>query len=260
MLRGSIGTAATRWLTRSSEIRHAAAANAASVRLGVAVTHLGSDVVGGLRRHRRGARSRRGHDVDDRGQFLELDADRLQRIACRVPRLGDHRRDRLADVANELVRERTARRTHRRPAVGAAKVGRRRYRLDARAGELGAGVDREHARHGARRSDVDGDDAGVRVRRAQEGDHRLARGRHVVGEAPEAAQQRRDPRSARRRGRCRSGRRRRSAMNPREWSFITLAASPTCPCRARPSRRADRDGRWPRRRPARCRRACSARR
>ena len=75
-------------------------------------------------------------------------------------------------------------------AVGAPEVRRRRHRLDPGGGQLGAGVDRENARHGARRLGVDGDDARVRVRRALEGDDRLAGLGDVVDEAAAAGEER----------------------------------------------------------------------
>ena len=134
--------------------------------------------------------ARRRDDVDDRRQLLVLDDDAVDRVARRFARFGDDGDDRLADVARELVRERAARRAHRRAAIGAPEIRRRRHRLDAGRGQLGAGVDGEHARHRPRRVGVDGDDARVRVRRALEGDDRLAGLGDVVDEAAAAGEQR----------------------------------------------------------------------
>ena len=56
--------------------------------------------------------------------------------------------------------------------------------------ELGAGVDGEHAGHRTRRVGIDRDDARVRVRRALEGEDRLALLGRVVDEAAAADQER----------------------------------------------------------------------
>ena len=75
-----------------------------------------------------------------------------------------------------------------RPAVGAPEIGRRRHRLDAGRGELGAGEDREHAGHRPRRGGVDRRRS-ARARTASAGRRSPSRRRrgNVVGEAAAAA-------------------------------------------------------------------------
>ena len=172
-----------------------------------------------------------------------------------LARFGDHRDDRLADEARHLVGERAARRRDGRAAVGAPEVGRRRHRLDAGGGQLGAGVDGEDARHRARRLGVDRDDARVRMRRALEGDDRLAGLGDVVDEAAAAGEQRRvlDAMDGAAAAEARGG-----VVDLGVAPLIR--ATPTSPCRARRSRCAGRGARSLRRRRARRRTACSARR
>jgi len=59
-----------------------------------------------------------------------------------------------------------------------------RDRTELVGGAIGAGVDAEHAGHCLRRRRVDGEDAGVRVRRAHHHRIGLPRDLEVVGERP----------------------------------------------------------------------------
>ena len=74
------------------------------------MAHLGGDVVGRVGGDDGGARRGRGARVGHRRQLLEVDDDRLERVARLLARLGDDRGDRLADVARELVRQGAAQR------------------------------------------------------------------------------------------------------------------------------------------------------
>ena len=86
-----------------------------------------------------------GAHVDDRGQLLDVELDRLGGVARLGQRLGDHRGDRIADVADlALGEDRVLRLLHRlavavgdQPAAGDA----------ADALEVLRGEDLEHARH-----------------------------------------------------------------------------------------------------------------
>ena len=80
--------------------------------LGIAVAHLGGDVVGSVGRERGRAGRGRGGDVGDGGQLLVLDDHAVDRIARGLARFGDDGDDRLADVARHFVSERAARRRH----------------------------------------------------------------------------------------------------------------------------------------------------
>jgi len=114
MLRGSIDTGATRWLTRS---RRDANGRARERRLGlrsITVAHLGGDVVGRFRHERRRAGRRRRDDVGDGGSLIVVDDDAVDGITRRFARFGDDSDDRLADEARHLVREGHAGRGRRR--------------------------------------------------------------------------------------------------------------------------------------------------
>ena len=122
---------------------------------GIAVAHLGGDVVGrgvaqlwraGLQRV-----ERFGH----RWQLFIVDEDRVGGGARGLARLGDDQRHGLADEAHAIVRQRAQRRRRGGAAVRAREPGRPRHRLDARGDQIGAGVHRQHAGHGAGAVDVD---------------------------------------------------------------------------------------------------------
>jgi hypothetical protein len=148
-LRGSIGAGATRWFTRSS-VTWCAAWQRPPRGRGVAVAHLGADVVGrAVPQHRR-AGLQRAHRVDVDRQVLGLDEDGIGRGArglarCR-PRWPPPARRRSAP----FVRQRALGRRGHRLAVGAHEGRRGGDGLDAGGHQVGAGVDRHHARRGAR--------------------------------------------------------------------------------------------------------------
>ena len=116
--------------------------------------------------------------VEDERQGLEVDPDGERGGQCVGLRLGDDRRDRLADVAHAVDRQ--------APHLGEVTADRRRvdaarHRLDER-DRLVPRQDGHDARHGARRRRVDAEDAGVGDGAAHE--HRVRHpGQHdVAGE------------------------------------------------------------------------------
>ncbi len=175
MARGSIGLGASRWLTRSSVTTCAASREGGLGRCGVAVPRFRRDVARRGRPHQRRTGSRGVGGVHDARQRLVADVDGFHGVARLRDRLRDHRGHCLADEADGADRERVPRRGRGRRAVGAPEVGRQRQRLDARADEVVAGHDGDHAGQRCRRRRVDGGDARVRMRRAQEADVGLAR-------------------------------------------------------------------------------------
>ncbi len=76
-------------------------------------------------------------------------------------------------------------------AVGTLEAGVAGHRLQAGGDEIGAGVDRKHTGHRARRLDVDGDDVRMGIRRTLERDGRLSGDDEVVDEPAPAREQRR---------------------------------------------------------------------
>ncbi len=146
----------------------------------VAVAPVVADVVRHLVVHGRADRGRR-LDVDDRRQLFVVDLDQLGRVLGLQIRLGHDQRDLVADVAHLALRQhRMAGLLHRRavlavdqPAAGQA--------ADLGVGQVGASEDVQHAGRLQRRVELDGADARMRVRRAQEDGVGLAVQRHVVG-------------------------------------------------------------------------------
>ena len=104
----------------------------------------------------RRCRRARGLRVDHRFERLIVDGDQLGGVLRQVAALGHHQRDRLADVAHALDRQRPL-------------IDRGLERDQERVGELAhilAGDDRPDAVLGQRRGRVDAGNLGVRVRRA----------------------------------------------------------------------------------------------
>jgi hypothetical protein len=133
----------------------------------------------------------RHHDValrfsHERRQRLEVELDRLGRVLAERAALGDHHRDRLADVAHGVFR-------HHRLLVGTELGKPHKPHRDpgelAAAGKVRRGVHRVHSRHAARSRRVDAADRRVRARTAQERGVQHAGNVQVVGELAAAAQQ-----------------------------------------------------------------------
>ena len=112
------------------------------------------------------------------GSDLPLDPDPVDGVLGDVAVGGDHHDDRLADVVDHAVGERVRRlrRVQRRVRD------QQRQRLGDPAVEVLVGVDRDQAVDVERVGDVDVDDAGVRVRAAQE-----RGGQRLVAEVVEVA-------------------------------------------------------------------------
>ena len=86
-------------------------------------------------------------------QRIDIDLDRLGGVLRLQQRLRDHKRDGIADEAHLVGRQRRS----RRPLHGRAVAVVERDDAFERAigGEIGAGIDAEHARHAARRGGID---------------------------------------------------------------------------------------------------------
>ena len=137
--------------------------------LGVAVVllHAGAHVAGHVLVHQaRGGAG--GLDADDRRQHLVVDPDPTHGVLGDVAVVGDHERDRLADVVDLAVGERVL-----RAAVGQRRVrDQQRQRLGHRwrqSGEVLVGPHHVHALDVEDVLDVDVEHLRVRVRRAQHG-------------------------------------------------------------------------------------------
>ena len=103
-------------------------------------------------------RRARGLRIDHRFERLVVDAHQLGGVLGEVAALRHHQRDRLADIAHALDRQRPL-------------IDRRLQRDQERVGQLAhvlAGDHRPHAVLRQRRGRVDADDLGVRVRRADD--------------------------------------------------------------------------------------------
>ena len=106
--------------------------------------------------------------IAEGAQRLVLDVDQVERLECRQLVAGDDGRDRIADEAHAIDRERMLVLADRQDAVGDGEVLAGQRQVDARM--------RQRARH------VDAEDARVRHRRAQQLAVHHPRQHHVVGE------------------------------------------------------------------------------
>jgi hypothetical protein len=126
--------------------------------------------------------------LGDRRQGIVLDLDQFGRILRLAAALGDHRGDRLADIAHGLMRQWAARRH-----LGLAAIGIGKYRGEseiaaALLGHVVPGEDSDHAGRLAGGCGVELDDPGVGMRRAHQHDMCLIGPREIVGEAAGAGQ------------------------------------------------------------------------
>ena len=128
---------------------------------------------------------RRRLRVEQRRQFLDLHRDEIGGVLGDVRVFGEHRGDRLADIAHRAVRQhRLAIRIERRDGAF-AKIDRRHV------GDVGGGPHRDDAGQRPRRGRIDRDDAAVGVRRAHDAHVQLMREIDVAGELAAAGDQRR---------------------------------------------------------------------
>ena len=116
---------------------------------GVAVLHLRGDVAGRGGPDQRRALGRRLGQFGDDGQVFVVDDDGFQRVFRLFGGFGDQRDHRLADEADDVVGERRAQRRGPRRTVGALEHRRQRQRLHPGGDQIGAGQDRDDARHRA---------------------------------------------------------------------------------------------------------------
>jgi hypothetical protein len=184
---------------------------------------VGAHVVAGLLVDQRGARRQPGLGAGHRGERRVARLDQVARVLRDVARGRDHHRHRLADVAHLVGRQHVAweiaqARVRHLDGPGALHVG-----------DVGGGDHGEHAVHGARGARVDGHDARVSVRAAQEGGGRHAGHLEVVHEPPASREQARILAAAHGRAdvppaRARPAHRRRPTLSiggpctPRGWS------------------------------------------
>ena len=164
--RTSIGFGIRRWLTIRWRTTTSAPSTAASVPGLVADAPLEDDVVRGVLVELRRARLDGLLGVDDRGQRLVVDDDRLERVERLRLRLGDDRRDALAGPLDAVRGERPGRAdVVLDPGAATGRPGHR-HRVVR---DVGADEHGDDARHRLGRGRVDRADVGVRVRAAQDG-------------------------------------------------------------------------------------------
>ena len=107
-------------------------------------------------------------NVRHRRQRFVIHHDQFGGVLRLRQRLGDHHRDRVADIARAVDHHGgTLRREHRRAVALLARHAGLRHR-DAVIREVGAGVDRDHARGGSGGCRIDRADQRMGVRRADE--------------------------------------------------------------------------------------------
>ena len=122
---------------------------------GIAMTAGRRHIPGRARPDLRRAIGKRRVDLNHGGQRLVIDPRiRGGGFGLRAG-TGQHRGYRLADIANDIAgQHRVGRRIHRR-AVGTLEARRRRERRNAGSGEVGAGIDRDHALSGGQCHGID---------------------------------------------------------------------------------------------------------
>jgi hypothetical protein len=146
-----------------------------------------ADIAGDIVMHLRSPRGERRLHGGDGRQDLVLDLDRLGRILRLGPRLGDHRRDGIADEAGLAHGEDGMHRLRHRRAV--LVVDLPAAGDTAEVGHVRPGEDRHHPWHCRSRRGVDGDDARMGMRAAQDGRIGLAGPVDVIGVLAAAGQE-----------------------------------------------------------------------
>ncbi len=128
-------------------------------------------------------------DLDDRGELAVFHLDQLDRILGRQHSLRNDERDFLPDVAHASARKHVAMRHLERHAFPPGKLYRRRWRAKARFRRILASEHREDAGMREGRRDVDRNDLGVCVVRAQKARVALALQIDISRVAPRAGEQ-----------------------------------------------------------------------
>ena len=136
----------------------------------------------------RRVRARRLAAAGDGRQDFVLDLDRRGGVLRQIAVFGDHRGDRLADMAHLVAGKNEGGRVFRN-LVGLEP--QRHPRLGDMGTEIGAGIDRMHPLQPRRGGTIDALDPGMRVGAADEGRVQHAGDADVVDELPASAQQRR---------------------------------------------------------------------
>ncbi len=139
--------------------------------------------------HQRRARRDRIAQRRRRRQVLIVDDDLLGRVLRRLLRLGDHHRDRIADMAHLADRDHRMRRLGHRRAVLVVDLPAARQAADVVGRHVGAGIDRDHAWRLRRRRCVDAVDLRMRPVRATDIGIKLAGPVDVVGVVAAAAEE-----------------------------------------------------------------------
>jgi hypothetical protein len=143
-------------------------------RQGGRVAEGGGDVAArGREEHERSWVRGAGH-VHDRGQFVVVDVHQVRGVLALVPLLGDHHRQRLADVPDHVAGEQR---------LAHLSVDHARHRRGGRAeiGQVMAGERGDYPGRLERGADVDGPDPRVRRRRPDEVDVAGAGQAQIVG-------------------------------------------------------------------------------
>ena len=122
--------------------------------------------------------------VQERRQFLDVEHDELGRILGEIGIVGEHRRDRLADIAHRAGREQPLPVRFQTFDPGQAEVDRRNV------GNVGCRPHREHACFRQRRARVDRADAAMREIRAHDSHVQLLRKRNIGGKTAAPGQER----------------------------------------------------------------------
>ena len=145
------------------------------------------DVAGRLRPQQRGVGLDCRGDVGHRVARRVIDRDEFGRVACRRFGFGNHHRDRVADMPDDVAGQRRPVR-HDEPIAVRHRRGNR-YISDAFAFEVGGGEDGENGGLSRCLARVDAADGREGMGRAHEHRMRRAGGALIVGEAARARQQ-----------------------------------------------------------------------
>jgi hypothetical protein len=148
-----------------------------------------ADVARRGRVHLRRIRAQGIPRIDHRRQHLVVHFDRIGGVLRLRAGLGDHGRQRLADVVRRAAREREAVRLRHRLAVGRLDRPQRRHRADLVGRHVGAGQHRDNAGQGGGAGDIDAADTRMGVRRAHQHAMQFARQHQVGDEAAPPAQE-----------------------------------------------------------------------
>jgi hypothetical protein len=154
-------------------------------RADLAPVELERDIALRLRPDRRRVRQNSVRDRDHRRQRRIVDDDGLGGIARGLGAVRNHESDRLADIANDLARQRVTGRHHQRRCHRNSGH-RARQRSDIVGGQFSS---REHGRnagHFARRIDADRGDPRMRMRRTNDGAMQRV-WRHEIGDVAPAS-------------------------------------------------------------------------